>query len=219
MRILVVDDEVKIHDLLKTLLQIHGYDSVWCTAKCEDVFHLIKTHDIECVLLDVMMHPMNGEQMLTEIKKENPGVAVLMVSADDRSECIVSCLEKGADDYVCKPFKGEELVARIGSVMRRVGMRTFPHLKVDETSLRVYYKEQNIELTNIEKEILLYLLKHKMQVLHRQQIIDNLWHGSRDIEERTIDSHIRKLRDKLRLIQFPVENHLRAVYGVGYTWE
>ncbi|HZG73700.1 MAG TPA: response regulator transcription factor, partial [Chondromyces sp.] len=148
---------------------------------------------------------------------------IIMLTARDEKSDIVKGLRLGADDYVTKPFDQEELLARIEALFRRTEDKekrgvSFKGLWWDEESHELTYKEQLIQLTPKEFSLLGLLLKNPNKVFSRANLLESIWGHQAFTEDRTIDSHVRNIRDKLRQANFPVDQYLSTVWGVGYKW-
>ena len=219
--LLLVDDEERMLDLLELYLAPNGYRCVKRRSGAEAIDYL-RRHHADLVLLDVMMPELNGWETCRRIRSFS-NVPIMMVTARDETADIVQGLKIGADDYVTKPFDEVELLARIEAVLRRTaGGRSAiraAELVWDEEEHTVRYEDKPIALTPKEFVILGLLLKHPNQVFSRGQIIASLWGHLADTEERTVDSHMKNIREKLRKAGFPVDDYLQTVWGVGYKWE
>ena len=219
--ILLVDDEKRMLDLLDLYLSPQGYHCIKCESGLSALQYLEK-NKADLVLLDIMMPEMDGWETCKQIR-EFSNIPIIMVTARDQTLDKVKGLKMGADDYITKPFDESELLARIEAVLRRsVGKRSkleFQGLVWDEDQHKVQYKNQLICLTPKEFAVLGLFLKHQNRVFNRGQIIVSLWGYDAITEERTIDSHIKNIREKLRKAGFPIDQFLQTVWGVGYKWD
>ncbi|NUK30441.1 response regulator transcription factor [Parageobacillus sp. VR-IP] len=219
--ILLVDDEKRMLDLLDLYLSPKGYHCVKCESGLSAIQYL-ENNQVDLVLLDIMMPEIDGWETCKRIR-EFSDVPIIMVTARDQTLDIVKGLNIGADDYIAKPFDEAELLARIEAVLRRsVGKRSkieFQGLVWDEDEHKVHYQNEPIFLTPKEFAILGLFLKHRNRVFSREQIIVSLWGYNANTEERTIDSHVKNIREKLRQVGFPIDQFLQTVWGVGYKWE
>jgi DNA-binding response OmpR family regulator len=220
-KILLVDDEKRMLDLLELYLSPKGYHCIKCESGLSAIQYL-KANHADLVLLDIMMPDLDGWETCERIR-EFSNVPIIMVTARDQTLDIVKGLNIGADDYITKPFDEAELLARIEAVLRRsVGKRSkieFQGLVWDEDEHKTHYQNEPIFLTPKEFAILGLFLKHPNRVFDREQIIVSLWGYNASTEERTVDSHIKNIREKLRQAGFPVDRFLQTVWGVGYKWE
>ena len=218
--ILLVDDEVRMLDLLDLYLAPKGYQCVKCKSGLS-ALQYVENNKVDLVILDIMMPELNGWETCKRIR-EFSDVPIIMVTARDQTFDIVKGLNIGADDYIVKPFDEDELLARIGAVLRRTsGKRPkieFHGLVWHEDEHSVVYKNEQVFLTPKEFAILGLFLRQPNRVFSREQIIVSLWGYNADTEERTIDSHVKNIREKLRQVGFPVDKFLQTVWGVGYKW-
>jgi DNA-binding response OmpR family regulator len=172
------------------------------------------------VLLDVMMPGMDGWLTCKAIR-EISSVPIIMLTARDQKEDIVKGLQLGADDYITKPFDGNELLARVNAVLRRVKGENkieFKGLTWSEELMQISYEGKSVSITPKEFVIIGELLKNKNRVFTRESLIEKVWGYDAETEGRTIDSHVKNIREKLRKVGFPIEQHLQTVWGVGYKW-
>ncbi|WP_400241601.1 response regulator transcription factor [Niallia sp. JL1B1071] len=218
--LLLVDDEPIMLDLLSLYLSPLDFKCIKSTSGMEAI-KLIDSNHVDLILLDVMMPNMDGWETCREIRK-NWNTPIIMLTARTEKADIVKGLENGADDYIAKPFDEEELVARINAVLRRLKSDSkkifFKGLKLDKSSFQVTYNGQEIVLTPKEFSLLSLFLSNQNMVFTREHLITTIWGYNVSTEDRTIDSHIRNLRDKLRKTDFPADTYLQTVWGVGYKW-
>lgn len=218
--ILLVDDEAMMLDLLSLYLTPLGYHCIKKKSASEALEYLEK-QSVDLILLDVMMPEMDGWEACKEIRK-NWDIPVIMLTAMSEKHDIVKGLKTGADDYISKPFDEDELVARIEAVLRRNRRENetivFKGLVLDQDSFQLKYKEVQISLTPKEFAIMSLFLNNQNKVFSREHLITSIWGYEVSTEDRTIDSHIRNLREKLRRAGFPAEQHLLTVWGIGYKW-
>jgi DNA-binding response OmpR family regulator len=219
--ILLVDDEKRMLDLLDLYLSPKGYHCVKCESGISAIQYL-ENNKADLVLLDIMMPELDGWETCKRIR-EFSNVPIIIVTARDQTLDIVKGLNMGADDYITKPFDESELLARIEAVLRRsVGKPSkiqFHGLVWDEEQHKVQYKDHPVWLTPKEFAVLGLFLKNPSKVFSREQIILLLWGFNANTEERTIDSHVKNIREKLRQVGFPIDQFLQTVWGVGYKWE
>ncbi|QOR66154.1 response regulator transcription factor [Cytobacillus suaedae] len=219
-RLLLIDDELRMLQLITLYLGHHGFT---CTSvnSGEKGISFLEDHKVDLVLLDVMMPSMDGWETASEIRRFSD-VPIIMLTARDTNTDMVRGLQIGADDYITKPFDEEVLVARIHAVLRRTKQPTkieMNGLLWDKDHHTIHYNNHTILLTPKEFEMLGLLMKNKNMVFSREKLLETVWGFDADIEDRTVDSHIRNIRDKLRKVDFPIENHLKTVWGLGYKWE
>ncbi|WP_028400089.1 response regulator transcription factor [Ectobacillus panaciterrae] len=217
--VLLVDDEPRMLDLLSLYLTPRGYHCIKATSGQQAV-SLLEQRQFRLVLLDVMMPEMDGWETCRKIR-EISTVPIIMVTARNQTPDVIQGLKQGADDYVTKPFHEEELLARIEAVLRRMHSYLkveFKGLVWDESKHLASMNGKELSLTPIEFSLLGLFLNNNAYVFSREQLIERIWGNDSDTEDRTVDSHIRNLRDKLRKSGFPIEQHLKTVYGIGYRW-
>ncbi|WP_458411933.1 response regulator transcription factor [Schinkia sp. CFF1] len=217
--ILIVDDEVRMLQLVKLYLEPHGFECITKTNGHEAINYLVD-HEVDLVLLDIMMPEIDGWATAKLIRGFSK-VPIIMLTARDQSSDMVKGLGIGADDYITKPFEEEILLARIHALLRRVS----PPSKIEENGLiwdegnhELLFNGEVINLTPKEFEMIGLLLQNKKTVFSREKLIEKIWGLESNTEGRTVDSHIRNIRDKCRKAGFPIEEHLKTVWGLGYKW-
>ncbi|MDP4552315.1 response regulator transcription factor [Alkalihalobacillus macyae] len=221
-RVLIVDDEERMVKLIALFLKPNGYITYKVNSGLE-ALGVIKEHKIDLVLLDVMMPEMDGWTTCKEIRTISD-VPIIMLTARDQSNDIVKGLKLGADDYITKPFDEDVLLARIQAISRRLYSANETILVVkgltwDKNKHTVSYQGKTITMTPIEFNLLGLFLKNPDRVFSREQFIQLIWGFESRTEGRTIDSHIRNLREKCRQSGFQIEEHLKTIWGVGYKWK
>ncbi|MCT4781590.1 MULTISPECIES: response regulator transcription factor [Exiguobacterium] len=218
--IALVDDEKRMLELIELYLQ-PTYNCIKLNSG-KDVLDLIETDEPELIILDVMMPVMDGFETCRKIR-EVSNVPIILLTALHGKEKIVKGLRLGADDYIVKPFDEEELQARIQSIFRRTSAEIDNKIECsglvwDELSHELSYIGRQVKVTPKEFSLLGKLLKNPGRVYSREELLASLWSASEWTDERTVDSHVRNLREKLRKIGFPIEKHLQTVWGIGYKW-
>lgn len=218
--ILLVEDENRLRRVLKDFFVIKGY-SVLEAADGQEALEVFYDHntDIDIVLLDWMLPVRDGIEVLKEIRKisETP---VIMLTAKGTEQDQMKGFERGADDYLVKPFSNQIVLAHIEAVLKRSKSIVGSHMKVgvleiDRESKTVKYKGVSVSLTMKEYEMLIYLVDHKGMNLSRESILDSVWGLSYEGDSRTVDTHIKQLRGKL-----PEHcNYIKTVYGLGYRFD
>lgn len=218
--ILLIDDEPMMLDLLTLYLSPVGYLCIKKESAIEALKYL-ESNSVDLILLDIMMPDMDGWQACREIRKHGDTPIIMLTALSEKSD-IVRGLQYGADDYISKPFDEEELLARIDAVLRRHKPLTnkilFKGLMLEKDSHELHYKEQDISLTPKEFDLIKLFLSNQNKVFTREHLITTIWGYEVSTEDRTIDSHVRNLRDKLRKAGFPADIFLQTVWGVGYKW-
>lgn len=219
--ILLVDDEPLMVDLLSLYLKPYRYHCLKA-ASGNEALHYLDIEKIDMVILDVMMPEMDGWTVCKKIR-EFSDVPIIMLTARSETIDIVKGLKYGADDYVTKPFSEPELLARIEALLRRTGNIKDEHivyndLEWNEESVELKYMGQPIPITPKEFALIGLFLKNPHKVFSRDHLLAIIWGSHKNVDDRTVDSHIRNLREKLRSSGFPVDNHLFTVWGIGYKW-
>lgn len=223
-KVLIIDDEVHIVELLKFNLQTSGYNTIY-SYDGFDGFIKAKEEKPNLILLDWMLPNISGIEVLKKIRQDSDlkNTPVIMLTAKNMEDDKVEGLEIGADDYITKPFSVKELLARITSVMRRYGMNlesgkeelSAGNLKLNLTKHEVKINDKKVELTLKEFELLKLLLKNRGKVLSRNFLLDEIWGYEYYGETRTVDVHIRYLRKKLEEAGAD-EKYIETIRGVGY---
>lgn len=220
-KVLIVDDDKNICEVIKMYLESYGYGTKVCNdgKSAEDGF---KAYNPDLVLLDVMLPNIDGMDVLKWIRKEN-STPVIMLTAKGETFDKVLGLELGADDYIVKPFEPKELIARIKAVLRRFKpdssgkeILSFDELIIDVNSYSVTYKNQEIKMPPKEFELLYYLALNKNRVFTREQLLCEVWGYDYPGDSRTVDVHVKRLREKL---EGGSNWQIQTVWGVGYKFE
>lgn len=217
--ILIVDDEPDIASVIEVYLQEVGY-STHTLDSGASVIAWVKAHSPELILLDLMLPEKDGVSLCKEIRQFST-VPIIMVTAKVKEIDRLIGLEAGADDYICKPFSVRELVARVNAILRRVSRKPADEkqdLTLDEHRLKVCWQNDNIDLTAIEYNLFSLMVNSPGRIYSRQQIIDSVYSDYRVLSDRTVDSHIRNLRKKLRKL-CPQTDLIHSIYGLGYKYE
>lgn len=218
-KVLLVDDEQRMLDLLELYLRAHNYKSKKALSAKEALSYM-EEETFDIILIDIMMPEMNGWDLCRAIRK-NSDVPIIMVTAREQKEDIVKGLKLGADDYITKPFDEEELLARMEALLRRIS--TANKIEVNgllwnEDEFELSFNNKPIKLTPKEFTMLGYLMKKPNQVYTREQLIELIWGYESQTDGRTVDSHVRNIRDKIRQVGFPIEDYFITVWGLGYKW-
>ncbi len=222
--ILVVDDDPNISQLVKLYLEKEGYE-VRTAGRGDDAVNEFSRLPPDLMVLDVMLPGMDGYQVLRSIRKSS-AIPVIMLTARDETFDKVLGLELGADDYITKPFDAKELVARVKAVLRRsMGGEedkktdlSFPGLTVSIAEYAAYYEGRRLDMPPKELEVLYFLASSPNQVFTREQLLKQVWGFDFFGDSRTVDVHIKRLREKLQ----DSEKYgwgIRTVRGVGYKFE
>ena len=225
-QILIVEDEPKIADLLQKYLQNANYQTHWLNSGL-GVGEWVRKEPPQLILLDLMLPGKDGLEVCKEIRQFS-NVPIIMLTARVEEIDRLLGLELGADDYICKPFSPREVVARVKAVLRRlqalmpnesqgISMST-SLLELDRDRLLVKAEQGETTLTLVEFELLATLKQHPGRIFGRDQLMTKVYTDNRIVSDRTIDSHIKKLRKKLAEI-LPDQELIHSVYSVGYKFE
>ncbi|HEX9026231.1 MAG TPA: response regulator transcription factor [Clostridium sp.] len=218
-KILIAEDELIFRDLVCDIVRKEGYIPVEARDGKEAIDIFFGSNDIDLVILDVMMPIYDGWEVLKEIR-ENSDVPVIILTAlgDEKHE--VHGLEKGADEYIAKPFSYEVFIARLNSHVRKLKKERLDDIivgkiKINQATHKIIVDDLEIELNNKEYNLFVYFVKNRDRVLTREQILHKLWGYDFDGDIRTIDTHIKTLRSKL----LTYGNYIKTVRGSGYMFE
>ena len=223
-KILVVDDEQNICELLTLYLVKEGYN-VETAADGEEALSVFQSFGPDLILLDIMLPKLDGWQVCREVRKTSD-VPIILLSAKGETFDKVLGLELGADDYVTKPFESKELMARIKTVLRRANGNvggeqrqevSYPGLYVSLTNYRLEVKGKRIDAPPKEIELLYHLAKNPNRVFSRDQLLDEIWGFKYFGDSRTVDVHIKRIREKLEDVSD--QWCIRTVWGIGYKFE
>ena len=223
-KILVVDDDAHIAELITLYLNKEGYETKVASTgrRAVEVFPNYSPH---LVLLDLMLPEMDGYQVCREIRKIS-AVPIIMLTARGEVFDKVLGLELGADDYIVKPFDTKELVARVKAVLRRYDSKeptrqvVLPNLTINQSSYSASYHGRELELPPKEFELLHFFATHPNQVFTREQLLDHIWGYEFAGDTRTVDVHIKRLREKMPNSDAnPDTWSIKTVWGVGYKFE
>jgi two-component system response regulator RegX3 len=219
--ILIVEDDRAILNGLSDVLVFNGY-SVEKAEDGGDGLNMILERPFDLVLLDVMLPTMDGFSVCAKVRAEKPAQPIIMITAKGAEDDIVTGFKAGADDYVPKPFSLRELIVRVEAVLRRSGKNLgderieWQGIVFDGTNLRAQYKAEVIDLTRREMDIMVYLHRYQDRIVSKKELLTKVWHYvDADIETRTVDIHMLKLRKKLTMLTDQPEL-IETVRGEGY---
>lgn len=229
-KILIVDDDENIAELISLYLAKECFDTK-IVGDGESALEMIKTYQPNIMLLDIMLPGIDGYEVLREVRKSS-NLPIIMLSAKGEVFDKVLGLELGADDYIMKPFDSKEMVARVKAVLRRfqptiqtantpedtlpVEQVMYPDLTINLTDYSVHYKGEVVEMPPKELELFYFLASHPNQVFTREQLLDHIWSYDYIGDTRTVDVHIKRLREKFK--DHPTWK-LTTVWGIGYKFE
>ncbi|AMG96067.2 response regulator transcription factor [Staphylococcus simulans] len=229
-KILVVDDEERIRRLLKLYLERESFD-IEEARDGKEALDLALNHDYACILLDLMLPEIDGIEVANRLReyKETP---IIMLTAKGEETNRVEGFESGADDYIVKPFSPREVVLRVKALLRRTLTATsdqnephardlieFKHLVIDNDAHRVLADGTQVNLTPKEYELLIFLAKTPNKVFDREQLLKDVWHYEFYGDLRTVDTHVKRLREKLNRVSKDAAQMIQTVWGVGYKFE
>lgn len=223
-RILIADDDANIAELIALYLTKEGYE----TRKAGDgreALQLVQTFNPDLIILDIMMPEMDGYEVCREVRKEST-TPIIMLTAKGETFDKVLGLELGADDYMVKPFDTKELVARVKAVLRRMENKetnmkkiSFDNLTINLSNYSVTYQNESVEMPPKELELLFFLASHPNQVFTREQLLNQIWGYEYYGDTRTVDVHIKRIREKLGSDEVHAQWSIKTVWGVGYKFE
>ena len=220
-RLLLVEDEVKLAGLLRDYLAQEGYE-VSMLHRGDQVEDWMREHGADLVLLDLMLPGKGGLDVCKALRVSHPDLAIIMVTARvDEIDRLLG-LELGADDYICKPFSPREVVARVKAVLRRgkraAALSHEERLVMDDAGYKVSLNGHDIGLTAVEYQLLKVLVSQPGRIYSRDQLMDAMYRDERVVSDRTVDSHVKKIRKKISDV-LPDREVIHSVYGVGYKYE
>ncbi|MEX0780838.1 MAG: response regulator [Balneolales bacterium] len=219
--ILIVDDEQDILDLISYNLESEGFE-VLKAENGQDGIKLVKQHKPNLVLLDIMMPKMDGLEVCEKLRKEQSvqNIPIIFLTARGDEQTEVDGLDRGADDFITKPISIKKLVSRIKAVLRRfdeakteVTSFEVHDIKIDRERYIVYRGDEKFRLPKKEFELLYYLISLKGIVLSREKLLNKIWGDDIHVVDRTVDVHIRKIREKLG------DHYIETIKGVGYRFK
>ncbi|MFK3937755.1 response regulator transcription factor [Alkalihalobacillus sp. NPDC078783] len=219
-RVLVVDDEKDLLQLVATYLVNESYEVLMASDGYE-ALHLLETESIDLVILDIMMEGMDGFELCKRIRATS-SIPVVMLTAKSSEEDRIRGLKLGADDYVVKPFSPRELMARVEAVLRRMKVGQpdeqriqISELLIEKSGRKVFVEDEPITLTKKEYDLLVFLYESRGKVFTRDHLLMRLWDADHNKTARTVDTHIKTLRLKLK----SAGRFIQTVWGVGYKFE
>ncbi|MDP4126993.1 MAG: response regulator transcription factor [Bacillota bacterium] len=221
MRILLVEDDVHLGEILVRGLHEEGYHVDRAMDGIEaELFHLHRTYGV--IVLDRMLPDIRGEDLLQKWRQENCTTPVLMLTAMDAVSDRVTGLKAGADDYLCKPFAFAELLARLEALQRRGSLNTTSLLKAGTVELNpqtrlLTFRERSVMLNRLEYELMDIFIRHPGQILSKETLAEQCWKEPWEASDNTIEAQIKNLRKKLRLIDN--RTWIKTMRGVGYRLE
>ncbi|HLR75899.1 MAG TPA: response regulator transcription factor [Virgibacillus sp.] len=229
-KILVVDDEERIRRLIRMYLERENF-MIEEASNGREALDLALNNDYDAILLDIMMPEMDGIEVCEELRKEKM-TPVIMLTAKGEESNRVQGFEVGADDYIVKPFSPREVVLRVKAILRRVAdnsydqtdasaknLIVFPHLTIDLDAYRVTASGKEVNLTPKEYELLCFLAESPDKVFKREELLKEVWQYDFFGDLRTVDTHVKRLREKLSSVSKEAAKMIVTVWGVGYKLE
>jgi two-component system response regulator BaeR len=218
-RVLIVEDEPKLAELLRDYLVREGYEAT-VLDRGDAVEPWVRANAVDLVLLDLMLPGKSGLDVCKGLRTFSDAAIVMVTARVEEIDRLLG-LELGADDYICKPFSPREVVARVKAVLRRAKRRQVPAetpVALDEAGLRARIDGRDLDLTAVEFQLLKTLVAQPGRIFSRDQLIDAMYRDARVVSDRTVDSHVKKLRRKIADV-LPEREIVHSVYGVGYKYE
>ncbi|SES81374.1 two-component system, OmpR family, response regulator ResD [Oceanobacillus limi] len=229
-KILVVDDEERIRRLIRMYLEREDF-TIEEASNGTDALELALNNDYDVILLDIMMPEMDGIEVCQELRKEKD-TPVIMLTAKGEEANRVQGFEVGTDDYIVKPFSPREVVLRVKAILRRStassykdtdtqarNLLVFPHLTIDHDAHRVTAEGKEVSLTPKEYELLCFLAEAPDKVFNREHLLKEVWQYEFFGDLRTVDTHVKRLREKLNNVSKEAAKMIVTVWGVGYKFE
>ena len=219
--VLIVEDEKKLANVLIAYLNKNQF-RVTHFESGGGVVDWVKTNQPNIILLDLMLPDVNGKDLCKQIRQFSTVPIIMVTAMIDEIDRLIG-LELGADDYVCKPFSPKEVVARVKAVLRRsegdlnLG-EIYDAFEVNDQTYSIKLHQDRLDLTPVEFRLLKMFLQSPGRVFNRDQILDNIFEDGRIVLDRTVDTHVKNLRHKLKTAS-PEHDYIRSVYGIGYSFE
>ena len=219
--VLIVEDEKKLADVLIAYLNQNQF-KVTHFESGSNVVDWVKTNQPNIILLDLMLPDVNGKDLCKEIRQFSMVPIIMVTAMIDEIDRLIG-LELGADDYVCKPFGPKEVVARVKAVLRRSEGdlnqgEIYDSFEVNDQTYSIKLHQDKLDLTPVEFRLLKMFLQSPGRVFNRDQILNNIFEDGRIVLDRTVDTHVKNLRHKLKTAS-PEHDYIRSVYGIGYSFE
>ena len=224
-KVLLVDDELSIREMLRLSLEASGFECLEA-GDIHEAQRLITDHRPDMILLDWMLPGGSGIELLRRLKQVETtrDIPVVMLTAKAHEDNVIQGLEVGADDYIAKPFAPKELIARMRAILRRLpetgvgDVLTVGHLVLEVDSHRVSLNSRPLDMGPTEFKLLHFFMSHPERAYSRTQLLDQIWGANVYVEERTIDVHIRRLRKALQEVDATYSDLIQTVRGTGYRF-
>lgn len=233
-KVLIIDNDPSVSDKVRKIFEDEGFDVVSC-KETSLAFECFDKHNPDAVIMDVVFSDADGFDFCREIRKKHDTPIIILSERSDTFDRIIG-LELGADDYMKKPFEPKELLARFKAIMRRSEMCSdknrsksdlsskteiieYPGLKIDKARYVVYANGDKVDMPPKELELLFFLASNPNRVFTRENLLGNVWGYDFFGESRTVDVHIKRIREKLDTLSEQYEWKIKTVWGVGYKFE
>ena len=219
--VLIVEDEKKLADVLIAYLNQNQF-KVTHFESGSDVVDWVKSNQPNIILLDLMLPDVNGKDLCKEIRQFSMVPIIMVTAMIDEIDRLIG-LELGADDYICKPFSPKEVVARVKAVLRRtdpdfISQSGEDEFNIDHDTFSILIRGKKLDLTPVEFRMMEMFMGQPGRVYNRDQILNNVFDDGRIVLDRTVDTHIKNLRQKLKEAS-PEKDYIRSIYGIGYSFE
>jgi len=216
--VLIVEDEPELASLLQQFIENAGMNAHIIDNGLEPV-DWIKQHTPDIVILDLMLPGKDGIQICQEVRAFSDIPIIMTTAKVDELDRLIG-FETGANDYICKPYSGKEVIARVNSLIKLYNRDSHAEelLVLDNSCCSIRLNDQEIELSNIEFNLLSLLYHHPGRIYNRESIITLIYQDYRVVSDRTVDSHIKNLRKKLSTLSNGTE-YIRSIYGIGYKYD
>ncbi len=215
--ILVVEDDIALNKMICVKLKQENYH-IWSASNGIEALDIMEQQHIDLLISDIMMPELDGYELTKSLRDSFYNMPILLITAREEMEYMEKGFRMGTDDYMVKPIRLKELVLRVGALLRRAQIANEHKLQIGEmvlnyNELTVYLKEEIVELPKKEFYLLYQLLSYPNKIFTRQQLLEEIWGMDTEVDERTVDSHIKKLRRKFELV---TEFEIVTIRGLGY---
>ena len=219
--ILIVEDESKLAKVLADYLENDDFKTSHL-INGDEVVDWVKRNKPDLILLDLMLPGANGKDICKEVRNFSAVPIIMVTAMIDEIDRLIG-LELGADDYICKPFSPKEVVARVKAVLRRmdpdfINQADMDEFNIDHDAFSISIRGKKLDLTPVEFRMLEMFMSQPGRVYNRDQILNNVFDDGRIVLDRTVDTHIKNLRQKLKEA-IPERDYIRSIYGIGYSFE
>ena len=219
--VLIVEDEKKLADVLIEYLVKDQFKTTHFESG-EGVVDWVRNNKPNIILLDLMLPDVNGKDLCKQIRQFSSIPIIMVTAMIDEIDRLIG-LELGADDYVCKPFSSKEVVARVKAVLRRSERdyksgEIYDAFEISDETYSISLNQDRMDLTPVEFRLLKMFLQNPGRVFNRDQILNNVFEDGRIVLDRTVDTHVKNLRHKLKSAS-QEHDYIRSVYGIGYSFE